>query len=485
MAITLLALPCPAALARPLGLLTSGLGLVLAGLTLLARPWQTPAAVLSSDLPWIPSLGVSFHWQLDSLSAPLVLLTAVLSFLAQLLIPGAPRTGRRDRSLVAALLVVQSGALAAFLAADLILFFLAFEMVLIPMWLIIRYWGAPEQRIAAATRFVLYTAFGSVCLLAGILMLGTAAGTTDLGQLTAQHGQNLDYPTQVLAAALLLLGLAVKVPVWPLHTWLPAAHTAAPTVGSVLLAGVLLKLGSYGMVRLVLPIVPMGFARVAPYLAALAVISIIWGGLLCLRQQDLKSLVAYSSIAHLGFVTLGIASGTAVGLQGALFANIAHGILSALLFVVAGALKDRGLSTFAELSGLRQRAPRLGGLLAFAAIASLGLPGLAGFWGEFLVLFGAWQGRPGSGWRWQVAAGIALLGTALAAGYLLRMLRHCWHGSVPEQAAEVPPLQRREWAAALVLVVGTLVLGLVPALLLRITEPGVHFLLLSLGGAAI
>jgi NADH-quinone oxidoreductase subunit M len=246
----------------------------------------------------------------------------------------------------------------------------------------------------------------------------------------------------------------------------------------VLLAGVLLKLGTYGLVRLVVPVVPQGFSVVAPYLAGFGVVGILWGGLACLVERDLKRLVAYSSVAHMGFVAVGIASGSPQGLQGALFANVAHGLVTGLLFIVAGALKERsgGSSLEAIGSALRDRTPRLGWLLAFGCIAGLGLPGLAGFWGEILAAYGAWQpadDRPLGLFR--VVAVLTVMGTALAAAYLLRVLYRLWHGD----AVEPHPADAsgRELAVTLPLVAATAVLGLLPWLLLDLTAPAVDLLL--------
>jgi NADH-quinone oxidoreductase subunit M len=438
---------------RALGIAASGLTLVVALLTLTQRPWSSPRAVLEVDVPWIPGLGARMHLQLDGISAPLVVLTAVLGLLVVVLVtsPPASATVPVSRGLVACLLAVEGGALAAFTAADLIVFFVAFEVVLVPMWAVIRWWGDPHDeagRRDAATRFILFTAGGSVVLLLGLLLVASASGTTDVVRLISRQGDGMGLGVQVAAAVLMLLGLAVKVPVWPLHTWLPPAHTVAPTAGSVLLAGVLLKMGSYGMVRYVVPVVPDGFARVAPVLGALGVVGIFWAGLACLVERDLKRLVAFSSVAHMGFVALGIASGTPQGLQGALFANVAHGVITSLLFVVAGGLKetyggaDLGVLLRGARGGLRDRSPRFGGMLVVGCIAGLGLPGLAGFWGEFLAVYGAWQADPvATGapvWFWRALAALAVLGTVLAAAYLLRVLRLLWHGEEEHALSEVP-----------------------------------------------
>ena len=446
------------------------------------------------DLPWIPALGVSLHLGLDGISAPLVLLTCSLGLLVSVHALRSVPAGPPLRALLACVLTVVGGAVATFTALDLVVFFVAFETVLIPMWLVIGLWGDardPAARRDAAFRFILFTALGSALMLLGILLVALRAGTTDLVELAAARGAGLDAGTQTAAAVLLVVGLGVKAPVWPLHTWLAPAHTIAPTGGSILLAGVLLKMGTYGLVRVVVPVVPDGMAVVAPFLAVAGVIGIGWGGMACLVQTDLKRLVALSSVAHMGFVLLGVASLTPAGLQGALFANVAHGVVTGLLFLLAGALKERhataDLATIG--SGLRDRLPRLGWLLALAAIASLGLPGLAGFWGELLAVLGAWtsggQGALGGGLGalggglGTVLAVLAALGSALAAAYLLRVLRLVWHGPVDRAAAaqaagaRVADASTSELVVAAPLAAATVVLGLQPWLLLSTTAPAV------------
>ncbi|HET8616880.1 MAG TPA: NADH-quinone oxidoreductase subunit M [Actinomycetales bacterium] len=524
-------------LVRTIGVSAGAVTVLVSLLALTRRPWSSTDAVLEVDVPWIPGLGARMHLLLDGISAPLVVLTAVLGLLVVVLVTSGASSPRGSRGLVACLLAVEGGALATFTAADLIVFFVAFEVVLVPMWAVIRWWGDPHDergRRDAATRFILFTAGGSVVLLLGLLLVVAASGTTDVVALVSRQGDGISQPVQLTAAVLLLLGLAVKVPVWPLHTWLPPAHTAAPTAGSILLAGVLLKMGSYGMVRFVVPVVPDGFARVSPVLGALGVVGIFWAGLACLVERDLKRLVAFSSVAHMGFVALGIASGTPQGLQGALFANVAHGIITSLLFLVAGGLKARyGSADLRVLligagGGLRDRSPRLGGMLVVGCIAGLGLPGLAGFWGEFLAVYGAWQADPVSTGApqgfWRTLAALAVLGTVLASAYLLRVLRRLWHGELedgaaptepdvelvrsaqgaPSDAAHVDPAMlesgaraaphlprdlrpgsrwRRDDASPVEVVVGlplvvlSIVPGLLPWLLLATTEPAVRHLL--------
>ena len=331
------------------------------------------------DRAWVPSLGLRWQLAVDGISAPLLLLTAILGVGVVLHTLDRPPKGGTTAAFHACLLLVEFGALATFYARDAVLFFVAFELVLVPMWVLITRFGDPHDRAARADaggRFVLYTAFGSTLMLVGILALVAKAGTSDLDVLARAGVRGIPVGTQTLVAALLVAGLAVKVPVFPLHTWLPPAHTTAPTAGSVLLAAVLLKMGTYGLVRLPLASVPDGFAKVAPVLAVLGAVGIIWGGLACLVERDLKRLIAYSSVAHMGFVVLGLSSGTRTGLQAALFANVAHGVISALLFVVVGGLKERWGSADLETAraALREVTPRLG----FALVVGLAaVPGAA------------------------------------------------------------------------------------------------------------
>ncbi|MEU9333367.1 NADH-quinone oxidoreductase subunit M [Streptomyces sp. NPDC048290] len=440
----------------------------------------------STDISWIPALDVRIHLGIDGISLPLLVMTALLTFLCALYSYFKMPSGPTPKAFVALLLMLEGGTLATFAVLDLLLFFLAFEMVLIPMYFLIARWGG-EGRTAAAGKFILYTLLGSVVMLLGLLLIGITAGTFDIVALATDNGRSLTTSVQVTAVLAVGIGLAVKTPMWPLHSWLPDAHTAAPTVGSVLLAGVMLKMGTYGFVRILLPVAPDGMRIFAPYLAAFAVVGIIYGSLACLAlarpgaKGDLKRLIAYSSVGHMGFVLLGIATMTPTGVNGALFANIAHGLITGLLFFLVGALKDRtgstDLDTLAEQTGaaLYGRAPRFGGLLAFAAVASLGLPGLAGFWGEMLALFGAFDPAEGlSRPAFLTFMSIAAFGTLLTAAYLLIVVRRVCMGTVPRDAPRLADVRPYEYAAWTPLVALTVVAGLWPRTLLGLTDPAVQ-----------
>jgi NADH-quinone oxidoreductase subunit M len=443
----------------------------------------------TTDISWIPALDVRIHLGIDGISLPLLVLTALLTFLCALYSYFNPPAGGSPKAFVALLLLLESGTLATFAVLDLLLFFLAFETVLIPMYFLIARWGG-EGRTRAAWKFILFTLLGSVVMLLGLLLVGLKAGTFDMVALATDNGRSLTASVQVIAVLAIGVGLAVKSPMWPLHSWLPDAHTAAPTVGSVLLAGVLLKMGTYGFVRILLPIAPHGFHTFAPYLAAFAVVGIVYGSLACLAlakrgaKGDLKRLIAYSSVGHMGFVLLGIATMTPTGVNGALFANIAHGLITGLLFFLVGGLKDRtgttDLDALAEETGaaLYGTAPRLGGLLAFGAVASLGLPGLAGFWGEMLALFGSFRpaadlSRP----AYLTFMAIGAFGTLLTAAYMLIVVRRVCMGGAERELPKLADVHGYEFAAWTPLAALTVVAGLWPRALLGLTDPAVHQLL--------
>ncbi len=430
---------------------------------------------------WLPTIDVRFHLGVDGISLPLVLLTAVLTFLCAVYTVASSPTGGSVRNFLALVLVLEVGVLGTFTALDLVLFFVFFEVVLIPMYFLIAAWGGRE-RAPAATKFILFTLLGSGLMFVGFLVLYAKAGTFDITVLTAQHGQGIGAGAQLLAFVLLLLGFGIKSPMWPLHTWLPDAHTEAPTVGSVLLAGVLLKMGTYGLVRVAVGAAPDGARRAAPALGVLAVLGIIYAALACIalaRGGDLKRLIAFSSVGHMGFVLLGIATLTPIGIQGALIGNVAHGLITGLLFFLVGGIKDRfHTSDIEELGGgLLAKVPALGGLLLVASIASLGMPGLAGFWGEMLAMLGAWSPAAAlSRSLFLVLMAVAGLGTVLTALYFVAMLRRVDFGIVPDRwrdgvIADALPAELAAWVPLVAL---ALAVGVWPRLVLGVTDAAVH-----------
>jgi NADH-quinone oxidoreductase subunit M len=418
---------------------------------------------------WVPALDLRFHLGVDGVSYPLVVLTTLLTLLCcGYTLRRVPDPGH-GRQLAALLLVIEVGIVGVFLSLDLVLFFVFFEVVLLPMYAVIAVWGGTQRR-RAARKFVLYTLFGSVLLLVGVFVIVAQAGTADLVALTAARGDGLTRTTQLVAFSLLAIAFAVKSPLWPLHTWLPDAHTEAPTVGSVILAGVLLKMGTYGLLRVAVGVLPEGARWAAPALGILAVAAIVFGSLICLAQTELKRLIAYSSVGHMGFVLLGIATLNPTGMQAALIGNIAHGVITGLLFFLAGAIKDRAhTGDLVALGGLREIAPGLSGVLGFAAIASLGLPGLAGFWGEaFAVVAALQRNQP----LWTVLGVLAAIGGVLTAAYLLRLLRRVTHGRATALVKELRPtmlgsVEVVTWAPLIAL---ALVIGLAPALVLSLSQ---------------
>ncbi len=498
--------------AVPVGIAVSGFTLVVA-VVAAALGWGRDGMQLEARSAWIPSLDVYWHVGVDGISLPLVLLTALLTLLcmvsltwqhgsegARAVVSRSPEgtdgrspdksdgtAGGRRRALVATLLLLETGMLGTFCALDLLLFFVFFELVLIPMWFVIADWGDehdPAGRRRAATVFLLMTVIGSALMLVGFLVVYAYTGTFDVTELAGRAGLGMTPGVQLVAALAIGAGLAVKAPMWPLHIWLPDAHGKAPTVGSVLLAGVLLKMGTYGLVRVWLPVVPDGVRAVAPFLAGLAAVGIVYGSLACLAQHEIKRLVAYSSVGHMGFVLLGIATLTPAGVNGAMVANVAHGLITGLLFFIAGALKDRhGSGEFAVIGrGLYRRSPRLAAILAVTAFASLGLPGLAGFWGEMLTLLAAFDpaaGLPRATYLvCMVAAGV---GIVITAAYFLRMVRALCQGeptAPPSRLVEAGTGDLVVWTPLLAL---TLLFGLAPWLLLDVFDPAVR-LLLGAGG---
>ncbi len=423
--------------------------------------------------PWMPTLGVSYHLGVDGISLLLVLLTTFLMPLV--LLSSWHSIERRWKEFAITMLLLETGMLGVFVALDLFLFYIFWEAMLVPMYLIIGIWGGPN-RVYAAVKFILYTLVGSLLMLVAILALyflnGAATGiyTFDLPVLAryvlpAGRAQNLMF----LAFA---LAFAVKVPMWPFHTWLPDAHTEAPTPGSVILAGVLLKMGTYGFLRFCLPLFPQATITFAPWMFALAVIGIIYGAWVSTVQADMKKLVAYSSVSHLGFVVLGLFTLNPQGMVGAIVQMVNHGLSTGALFLIVGMLYERRHTRLiSEFGGLWKVVPALSALFLIVTFSSIGLPGLNGFVGEFLILVGAFQvHRP--------AAILATSGIIFAAVYLLWMYQRVIFGEVTNEAnRRLPDLSIREWVILVPVLACIVWIGVYPASFTGKTEASVQALI--------
>jgi NADH-quinone oxidoreductase subunit M len=402
-------------------------------------------------------------------------LSVLLTFLAVLI---SWKIDKRPRVYFAMILLLAVGMNGVFCALDFVLFYVFWELVLVPMYFLIAGWGGPRRQYAAI-KFFLYTLFGSVFMLVGILALYVSPAGGSFDMLSYYGGGGLASSFQWWVFAAFFLGFAVKVPVFPLHTWLPDAHVEAPTAGSVLLAGVLLKMGTYGFIRVSLPMLPDAAIAWSGFIAALAAVSIIYGAAVAFAQKDMKKLVAYSSVSHMGFVMLGIAALTAAGLNGAVVVMFSHGVVTGMLFMLVGMVYERTHTRMIpETSGLAVQIPALAGVLAFASFASLGLPGLSGFVGEFLTLLGAWASDLWVGW-----VIISAIGVLLAAAYMLWMLQRVVLGEPSESVKGIKDMTGLEFIALAPLVALTVIVGVYWSSILQYTDPVVQELLTLISGA--
>jgi NADH-quinone oxidoreductase subunit M len=427
-----------------------------------------PGFQFIEQIAWVPSWGIEYHVALDGVSLWLVLLTTFLTPIT--LIATWDSVHSNFRSFQVLMLLLETGMLGVFLAQDLFLFYIFWEFTLIPMALLIGIWGS-AGRVRAAVKFFLYTFAGSIFMLLGIIALyllnGQVTNTYTFSFPTILQNIRTGVLTLDTLSARLLFGaffiaFAIKVPLWPFHTWLPLAHTEAPTAGSVILAGVLLKLGGYGMIRFNLQLFPEAAQWAAPAIAVLAVIGILYGALVSFAQTDMKKLVAYSSVSHLGFVVLGIFALNQQGISGGILQMVNHGLSTGALFLIVGMIYElRHTREMAEFGGLWKVMPIYGGLTLAMVLSSVGLPGLNGFIGEFVIMQGTWL-SPILGWRFVVPS---VIGVIFAATYLLRMFRLTFMGDVNAENAAMTDITRREIGMLAALLIPILVIGLYPNLL--------------------
>ncbi len=454
--------------------LTLGISLVVFAVTVALWVWFDPSSASFQFVerrPWIPAFGIDYYLGVDGISLLLVVLTGFLTPIALLSSWGSIERKVKEFSIF--MLALEAAMIGVFVSLDLFLFYVFWDAMLIPMYFLIGIWGY-DQRVYAAIKFMLYTMAGSVLMLVAILGLAylhsTATGSYSF-DLLKLYALDIAPQTQMWFFLAFTVAFAIKVPLFPFHTWLPDAHVQAPTAGSVILAGVLLKMGTYGLLRFSFPLFPEAAAYFAPWLALLAVIGIIYGALVAMVQPDMKKLVAYSSVSHLGFVVLGICAMNTQGVQGAIYQMLAHGISTGGLFLMVGMLSDRRHTRLiSEFGGLKAVMPRLSAAFLIITLASIGLPGLNGFVGEFLIMLGAFRWDP----RFVIFAG---LGVILSAVYMLWMLQRVYYGTVThEENATLPDLLPREWAAVVPLCAIAVVMGVLPTLFLKPMEASVDAL---------
>jgi NADH-quinone oxidoreductase subunit M len=429
-------------------------------------------------LSWIPAINAHYHIGVDGLSLPLVILTAFLGFMVVLI---SWKIDLRPREYFAWLLLLETSILGVFCSLDLLLFFIFWEIEVIPMYFLISIWGSGRKEYSAI-KYVIYTLFGSAMMLAGIISLYFTTGS--LSMVDIAHSGLASYTAVIPVVAiffLLLIGFAVKLPVVPLHTWLPDAHTDAPTAGSVMLAGALIKMGGYGMIRVCVSIFPETARAYAPILLTLAVISVLYGAALTLRQTDLKRLIAYSSVSHMGFVLLGVFALGQVSLTGAALQMVSHGIITGLLFAMAGlVIHNIGERDLRKIGGLARQIPVIAVVFSVAGFGALGLPTTSGFAAEFLTFVGSFSSTvvPGI----QVFTILAVLGVVLAAGYILWMLQRTFYGPVLEQYNGVKDANTMEKVYMFAFIALIMLIGIYPAILTDIIKLGISPIVGLLGG---
>jgi NADH-quinone oxidoreductase subunit M len=433
-----------------------------------------PDYQLQESVSW--AFGASYAMGVDTLGMSLVLLT---TFLTPLCILASWVIEKQVSSYMVLFLILETLMIGVFCAQDIILFYIFFEGGLIPMFILIGVWGG-ERRVYAAFKFFLYTLLGSLLMLVAIIYMIAVTGTSSIPELTAYaQSTGFDQNVQIWLWLAFFASFAVKLPMWPVHTWLPDAHVEAPTAASVVLAAILLKMGGYGFLRFSLPMFPDASHYFTPFVFALSVIAIVWASLVAFRQLDMKKLIAYSSVAHMGFVTMGIFSGTEQGVQGAIFQMLSHGVISGALFLCVGVVYDRmHTREIAFYGGLVNRMPVYAAVFMLFTMGNVGLPGTSGFPGEILTMVGAFQVN-----AW-VAAGAAL-GVIFSAAYALTLYRKVAFGVIENPKLDkITDLDAREWVTFVPLVVATLLMGLGPAYVLDFTQASVQTIISQFAGAA-
>ncbi len=417
----------------------------------------------SEFIPWIESLGLTYKLGVDGLSLPLVVLNSLLTCIA---IYSSEESINRPRLYYALLLVLNASVTGAFVAQDLLLFFLFYEVELIPLYLLIAIWGG-QRRGYAATKFLIYTAISGILILASFfgLVLISGSSTFELEQL---YATSLPLATQLLLLSGLLIGFGIKIPLVPFHTWLPDAHVEASTPISVLLAGVLLKLGTYGLLRFGLGLFPEAWAVVAPWLASWAVVSVLYGAFNAIAQKDIKKMVAYSSVGHMGYILLAAAAATPLSIIGAVFQMVSHGLISAMLFLLVGVVykkaKTRDLDALEGLLNPERGLPMIGSLMVLGVMASAGIPGMVGFISEFLIFRGSYPVFP-------TQTLLSMIGTGLTAVYFLLLVNRAFFGRLSKQVENLPPVEWSDRIPAIILAALIVIFGLQPNWLLRWSEP--------------
>ena len=419
-------------------------------------------------LSWIPAINAFYHVGVDGLSLPLVILMTFLGVLAVLV---SWNIQLRPKEYFIWLLLLETSILGVFCSLDLVLFFLFWELELIPMYFLISVWGSGRKEYSAI-KYVIYTLVGSALMLVGILSIYFSTGSLNMMELAGMSATKAVIPLAAMFF-LLLTGFAIKLPVFPLHTWLPDAHTDAPTAASVILAGALLKMGGYGMIRLCVSIFPKVALQYAPILVVLAVVSVLYGAAVTLRQKDLKRLIAYSSISHMGYVLLGVFALSQISLTGAVLQMFSHGIITGLLFAMVGLVYDKSHErNLDNLGGLARQMPVIVVVFSIAGLASLGLPGTSGFAAEFITFVGSYSSPAVPGIQLYTILGV--FGIVLTAGYILWMLQRVFYGPPLEKFSKVPDANNIDKICIFSFVAAIMLVGIYPAILTNVIKLGVE-----------